>query len=145
MGIAFAGTIDKIGDDPETGETVLVMVEPRRWDGSDKRGYEVQEKFNTYLGFALDGELQAAFPMLASKPIRIQIDCADRPDASTIHLLKLIEQQINFQGIKLGVRIIPDLAERMKAIPVSVADLQEGFGIGKGAAGGCGSGGCGCH
>jgi hypothetical protein len=119
LGVAEAGSIDKIGEDPETGEAVLVMLEPRPWVGTPERGYQLQEKFNTYLGFALDGEMRAAFPTLAAKSLRIQIDCVDTPDPASAHLLKLIEQQISFQGIRIAVRVVPDLAQRMLALPVA--------------------------
>ena len=38
-------------------EVLLVMNEPRPWDGSELRLHELQEKFNAYVSFLLDGEM----------------------------------------------------------------------------------------
>jgi hypothetical protein len=49
--------IDLFAHDPKTDEVVLVMKEPRPWDGSDERLHQLQEKFNAYVSFLLDGAL----------------------------------------------------------------------------------------
>jgi hypothetical protein len=90
--------------DPATDEVILIMVEPRPWDGSELRLFQLQEKVNAYLSFALDGEMLEAYPALEGKPLRIQLDCASFPDAMTVSFLKLVREQISFQGIDLQVR-----------------------------------------
>ncbi len=120
--------IDLIAQDPASSEVVLGMTEPRPWDGSDRRIYELQEKVNTYLSFALDGEMAENFPQFAEKTVRLQLDCVEAPDPKTEHFIGLIRQQIGFQGIEFSVRVVPDL----------VAAEGETGGAG------CGSG-CGCH
>ena len=52
--------IDVIAEDKETGEVVLVMNEPNEWDGSDEGLLALQERFNTYASFLLDGEMAEA-------------------------------------------------------------------------------------
>ena len=54
------GVIDIFAHDPKTDEIVLVMNEPRPWDGSEERLHQLQEKFNAYVSFLLDGELAEA-------------------------------------------------------------------------------------
>jgi len=65
-GVANPAVIDLFGFDQKTGEVLLAMNESRPWDGSDERLHELQEKFNAYVSFLLDGEMIAAHPELAN-------------------------------------------------------------------------------
>ena len=95
--------IDIIAQDPKTGEVVLVMNEPNDWIGSDDQLLSLQERFNTYVSFLLDGEMAGAHPELADKPTRIEVRCAHMPDSRALDLLGLIHDQLAFQDIKLEV------------------------------------------
>ena len=97
------GVIDLFAHNPKTDEIVLVMNEPRPWDGSEERLHQLQEKFNAYVSFLLDGELAEAHPDLASKPARIELRCAHMPDARAVELLGMIHDQLAFQNIKMEV------------------------------------------
>lgn len=103
-GVEHPGVIDALTHDPATDEVTLLMVEPRPWDGSELQLFQLQEKLNAYLSFALDGEMDEAYPDLVGKPLRIQLNCATTPDAMAQNLLKLVRDQIAFQGIDLQVR-----------------------------------------
>jgi len=95
------GVIDVIAEDAKTGEVVLVMNEPNEWGGSDEQLLALQERFNAYVSFLLDGEMAEAHPELAGKPARIELRCAHTPDARALELLALIHDQLGFQEIKL--------------------------------------------
>ena len=99
------GVIDLIAHDMKTGEVVLVMNEPDPWDGSDERLLALQERFNAYVSFLLDGEMASEHPELASKPARIEVRCAQMPDARALELLSMIHDQLAFQEIKMEVVI----------------------------------------
>ena len=117
-GVEHAHVIDLVAHDAKEGAVALIMLEPRPWDGSELRLFQLQEKVNAYLSFALDGEMAEAYPQLVSLPLRLQLDCATPPDAMTVSFLSHVREQIGFQGIDLQVRVM--------------------------GAGGCGPG-CGCH
>jgi hypothetical protein len=102
-GVANAAVIDLFGVDGKTGQVVLAMNESRPWDGSDDRLHEVQEKFNAYVSFLLDGEMVAAHPELAGKPARIELRCDHIPDERGLELLNLIHDQLALQEIKMEV------------------------------------------
>jgi hypothetical protein len=102
-GVANPAVIDLFGIDQKTGEVLLAMNEPRPWDGSDERLHELQEKFNAYVSFLLDGEMIAAHPELAGKPARIELRCDHMPDERALGLLNLIHDQIALQEIKMEV------------------------------------------
>jgi hypothetical protein len=99
------GVIDVIGEDPKTGDVVLVMNEPNEWIGSDDQLLELQERFNAYASFLLDGEMAEAHPELAGKPARIELRCTHMPDSRALELLGLIHDQLAFQDIKLEVAV----------------------------------------
>ena len=103
-----AGVIDVVAHDAKTDEVVLVMNEPEAWDGSDARLHELQERFNAYVSFLLDGELAEAHPELAGKRPRIEVRCARLPDARALELLGLIHDQLAFQEIKMEVVVRND-------------------------------------
>jgi hypothetical protein len=102
-GIANPGVIDLFGVDGKTGEVVLAMLEPRTWDASDERLHQLQEKFNAYVSFLLDGEMVAAYPELEGKPARIELRCDHMPDERALELLNLIHDQLALQEIKMEV------------------------------------------
>jgi len=106
------GVIDLIAHDPKTDEVVLVMDEPDEWDGSDEQLLALQERFNVYVSFLLDGEMAEAHPELAGKPARIELRCAHMPDTRALELLGLIHDQLAFQEIKFEVVVRNDPPSR---------------------------------
>ena len=98
-----AAVIDVIAQDPKKGEVVLVMNEPNEWDGSDDQLLLLQERFNAYVSFLLDGEMESGHPELAGKPARIEVRCTHMPDSRALELLGLIHDQLAFQEIKMEV------------------------------------------
>jgi Family of unknown function (DUF6572) len=97
------GVIDVIGHDPKTDETVLVMNEATKWNGSEEQLYDLQERFNAYASFLLDGEFAETHPELAGKKARIELRCAHMPDQRTIELLSMIHDQLEFQEVRVEV------------------------------------------
>ena len=102
------GVIDVIAHDPKTGEAVLVMNEPAEWSGSDEQLFSLQERFNTYISFLLDGEMSESHPELAGKPTRIELRCAHMPDTRALELLGRIHDQLALQEIRLEVVVRND-------------------------------------
>ena len=78
------GVIDVIAQDAKTNEVVLVMNEPGEWDGSDEQLLALQERFNAYVSFLLDGEMTEAHPEFAGKAARIELRCAQMPDTRAV-------------------------------------------------------------
>ncbi len=84
---------------------MLGMVESRPWDGSELQMYQLQEKLNAYLSFALDGELAEAYPSHAEKPILVELECPEMPPEPVQRFLKVVAGQIGLQGIQFRVRV----------------------------------------
>ena len=102
-GIANPGVIDLFALDQRTGEVLLVMHESRSWDDSDERLHQLQEKFNAYVSFVLDGEMVGAHPELGGKKARIELRCKHMPGERELGFLELIHNQLALQEIKLEV------------------------------------------
>ncbi len=84
------------------------MKEPNEWDSSDEQLLSLQERFNAYASFLLDGEMESGHPELAGKPARIEVRCTHMPDDRAIELLGLIHDQLAFQDIKMEVVVRND-------------------------------------
>ena len=102
-GVANAAVIDLFALDRKTDEVLLAMHEPRAWDDSDDRLHELQEKFNAYVSFLLDGEMISSHPELAGKSARIEVRCDHLPDDRALGLLNAIHDQLILQDIKMEV------------------------------------------
>ena len=102
-GVEQAGVIDFFAHDPKTDEVLLVMFEPRPWDDSELQLFQLQEKFNAYVSFLLDGELAEAHPDLAGKNMRIELRCAAMPEGTALDLLNAIHDQLALQEIRVEV------------------------------------------
>jgi hypothetical protein len=100
--------IDLIAHDPKRDEVVLVVKEPNEWDGSDEQLIALQDRFNAYVSFLLDGEMAETHPELAGKPARIELRCAHMPDTRALELLGMIHDQLAFQEIKMEVVVRND-------------------------------------
>jgi hypothetical protein len=97
------GVIDMIAHDPKKDEAVLVMNETQPWDGSEERLFHLQERFNAYVSFLLDGEFAEWDPKLAQKRTRIEVRCAHMPDSRALDLLGHIHDQLAHQEIDVRV------------------------------------------
>lgn len=143
-GVEHAHVIDLIADDARTGEAVLIMLEPRPWDGTEQRLFQLQEKINAYLSFALDGEMLESYPALATRSLRIQVDCVTMPGEDVVDFLSVVREQIGFQGINFEVRVMgsagcgPDCGCEASHDHSPASEPSNGVSCGSGC--GCGAG-----
>jgi hypothetical protein len=102
-GVANPAVIDVFGFDERKNEVVLAMNEPRPWTGGDEQLHELQEKFNAYASFILDGEMTSAHPEFAGKSTRIELRCREVPGERALTLLGAIHDQLALQEIAMEV------------------------------------------
>ncbi|MEO7168177.1 MAG: DUF6572 domain-containing protein [Chthoniobacterales bacterium] len=102
-GVEQAGVIDFFAHDTKSDTVLLVMFEPRAWDDSELQLFQLQEKFNAYVSFLLDGELAEAHPELAGKNARLELRCAEMPEGRALDLLNAIHDQLALQEIRVEV------------------------------------------
>ena len=102
-GVEQPGVIDFFAHVKKEDEVLLVMFEPRPWADSDLQLFQLQEKFNAYVSFLLDGEMAEAHPELAGKNARIELRCAEMPGGRALDLLNAIHDQLALQEIRVEV------------------------------------------
>src|SRR5256885_3575545 len=95
--LANAAVIDLFAIDQARGDVLLVMNESRPWTGGDEQLHQLQEKFNAYASFILDGEMTDAHPELVGKSVRIELRCAEMPSERALSLLQAIHDQLALQ------------------------------------------------
>jgi hypothetical protein len=101
--LANAAVIDLFAIDQARGDVLLVMNESRPWTGGDEQLHQLQEKFNAYASFILDGEMTDAHPELVGKSVRIELRCAEMPSERALSLLQAIHDQLALQYINVEV------------------------------------------
>lgn len=102
-GVEFAEVIDLLTHDSKSDRVQLVMFEPRPWDGGEEQLFQLQEKLNTYMSFALDGEMADSYPELANKPLSVVLRCLEMPSSAAVEFLAKVREQIALQGIEFEV------------------------------------------
>jgi hypothetical protein len=105
-GIEHAGVIDFLGFDKNAGEVLLKMVETRPWTPGSAQLFQLQEKLNAYLSFALDGEMLEAYPQFAQKPVRVRLECATAPGPDESAFFQHVYEQTLLQGIAFDVDVV---------------------------------------
>lgn len=94
------GVVDTMTYNPESGEVTLIAVEERAFGSDPNMLAELQAKLNTYLRFALDGQLAEDYPEHAGRPVRIQLECrGGAPDESAARVLAELAPQIEAKGV----------------------------------------------
>ena len=79
-GVEDPSKIDLVTFDPARDEYILVLVEPRPWDGSEERARQLITKVDNYRFFVSSGQLAKNYPESVGKAVRLQLDCDDIPD-----------------------------------------------------------------
>jgi len=102
-GLEHTGVMDAFAHDSREGKLVMAMYENRPWEGGEHQLFQLQEKLNAYLSFALDGEMEEAFPQLAGLPLAIQLRTTSEPDPAAWDLIRRIREQLAFQSITFEV------------------------------------------
>ena len=95
--------IDLLTHDAQTDVVTLTMGEARPWSGEPEQLFQLQEKLNAYVSFALDGEMEEAYPGLVGKPLCLRLECLTEPDSLTGQMLEAVRRQLSFQEIALEV------------------------------------------
>lgn len=106
VGVQNPEIIDLVTHDPQSGEFVLILFEPREWDGSTDHIDQLQKKLNNYLYFILGGQIEKHYPQALDKPLRLQLDCHTLPDSKTAEFLESYRQKLAKEGVKFVVRIL---------------------------------------
>ena len=107
MTVSDSESIDFVVLDAQSDEVHLVMVEHRPWGDSGACIPDLKLKFETYLTYALDGQLAEEHPAMASKRIRFELrTCYPCGAAEERFLEEVVSGYLEPQGIAFSQKRI---------------------------------------
>lgn len=97
--------IDMVRLTPKEDAIELIIVHDKAWDGSSRQILALQEKWQTYVGFAIYGALARTYPDFAHLPWRIVVETTAEPDATTRQFLGRANEETKKQGGEVVVAL----------------------------------------
>jgi hypothetical protein len=104
-GLEHAGVIDFLGFDAKSSQVLMIMAEHRPWRDVEEQLFQLQEKLNAYLSFALDGEMVDEYPQFVGRPLKIRLECLETPPNEMLGFLQHVYEQTGLQGIAFEVEV----------------------------------------
>ncbi len=105
-GVHNARVVDLISYDDERDEVVLLMVEERPWETAEEQPRHLEDKFNSYLTYVLDGHLSQQYPQYTEKDVCIRLDCATSPRGEVQRMLPSMQNFAESEKIRFVVHVI---------------------------------------
>jgi hypothetical protein len=105
-GVANARVVDLVSLDREVDEVVLLMLEERPWESDPQQLRQLEEKFNSYLAYVLDGHMVRQYPQYRDKDVCFRLDCAEGPRGEVERMLRSMQNFASAEGIRFVVRRI---------------------------------------
>lgn len=100
-----ASKVDLVAISPDGEFVEVIIVADSPWTGSDAQVMSLQQKIQTYVGFALDGQMVATYPETEGMAWRIVIaDRAGPPDVRSADVIARIADKVRQYGGDLLVR-----------------------------------------
>ena len=107
-GVENPRVVDLILPDPERGEVVLKILEPRPWGSDPRQLHQLEDKLNAYFGYVLDGFLVEQYPQYEGVNVRIQLECAEPPGDFEREFLDAAMFFSARHDVRLVVRVVDD-------------------------------------
>jgi hypothetical protein len=94
-----ATKVDAVAVTPEEDAVLLYIFEREGWTGADEQLLSLQEKIQTYVGHAVDGQLLRDYPETAHLPWRIVIESqAGPPDSRSAEMIDRLADPVRRYG-----------------------------------------------
>ena len=105
-GVQNPNVIDLISLDAEANQVVLLMLEERPWGTVSDQLEQLDEKYNNYVSYVLDGHLARQYPQYADKVVRIQLDCASPPGTQELVRINAMRNFAASERLAFAVSVI---------------------------------------
>src|SRR3989338_1636749 len=106
--------VDLITFDPGENEVVIVMEERRPWESVTQK--QVQEKFNSYLGYVLEGFLFQQYVQYTGNPVRFELQCIEKPPPSWDPFLTAVISFAKSEKIRFFISLVePEVFQKRDA------------------------------
>lgn len=103
-GVHNPRVVDLVTTEEDGDLVVLVMLEERPWGSDPVQLRQLEEKFNSYLSFVLDGHLARQFPEYEGRRVLFRLECAAPPRPEERPFLTAVENFAVGEGIGFEVR-----------------------------------------
>ena len=78
-GVFNPRVVDLVSWDAEREEVLLTMLEVRPWESDEEQLRQLEDKFNAYLSYVLDGHMVQQYPEYEGCRVRFELECASSP------------------------------------------------------------------
>ena len=103
-GVRFPKVIDLISFDESNDFVIVTMLEDRPWGDSEEQLDQLQDKFNNYVDYILDGWLYSQYPQYESKKCIIRVQGTHPPDLKQSKFFESMKRFCSEQ--KLGFEVV---------------------------------------
>ncbi len=100
--------VDLISWDEERSEVVLLMLEQRTWESDPEQLRQLEDKFNAYLGYVMDGHMAGQYPQYEGKDVCFRLDCAEAPRGEAEKMLRAMQNFAAGEGIRFVVQVVQE-------------------------------------
>jgi hypothetical protein len=105
-GVHNPRVVDLVRFDPERDEVELLMLEQRPWGAAPEQLRQLEEKFNRYLSYVLDGFLVEQYPQYRGKAVGFRLDCATAPGEAERPMLASMKSFAASHDIRFDVNVM---------------------------------------
>jgi len=106
-GVHNPKVVDLIARDDATGAVVLTMIERRPWGSVPDQIRQIEDKFNSYLGYVKGGMLERQYPQYAGVPVVFLLECVETPGGQESNFLGAVQKFAGEEGIRFDVDVVP--------------------------------------
>ncbi|GAC1372030.1 MAG: hypothetical protein NVSMB32_15960 [Actinomycetota bacterium] len=104
-GIDAPAVIDMVALSANEDTIELIMMQTKPWDGSAALILKLQDKWQHYVGFAIHGGLERAYPDYAQLPWRVVLACTSEPDARIKEFVRRADEVTRKEGGEFVIRL----------------------------------------
>ena len=109
-GVFNPRVVDLVSWDAEREEVVLMMLEERPWESDPEQIRQLEDKFNAYLAYVLDGHMVKQYPHYENKDVCFQLDCAESPRGEVENMLRAMQNYAASERVRFVVQVIQEIA-----------------------------------
>lgn len=102
-GVHNPRVIDLIAFDQSADVVRIHLIEFRPWEETRSRFEQLQDKFNNYLDYVLDGYLVEQYPQYRNKKVNFVLECSSEPSRQFAELIEAMRRFAKNAGFELEV------------------------------------------
>jgi hypothetical protein len=111
-GVQNPKVVDLIARDESSGAVVLTMIEQRPWGAVQDQIRQIEDKFNSYLGYVKGGMLERQYPQYAGATVVFRLECAEPPGPQESGFLEAVANFAADEEIRFDVEVAGTPATR---------------------------------